>query len=221
MLSQSILFNKSLIRFVLIRVAFLAIAFSVGFNVIMVSGLIPVPVEIRKLLMHNWGYLLLSYAFLLYGVGLIALLATKEVKIGFRGVAWATLFQALASLIFLGRVGKIGLIIGAICYALAFILLYLWDTNVTYVNRALNEISFPPAVHERVISIKQYFGEKPSAFFIISFMVLLMICAFLLIFKLEKVAEQMANIAYIALVVGVGIEVYQLIKAGGREEDLK
>lgn len=218
-MGKGILLNKVLIRFVLLRVLFLAIAFSVGFNVIMVTELVQIPTPVRKLFMHNWGYLLLSYAALLYAMGLVALLATKEVKIGFRGVAWATFFHAMGSLLFLGRIGKTGLIIGGVCYALAFIILYLWDTGVTYVNRALNEMAFPPPIQERIISLKLYLKEKPSAPFIILFMVLLMSCAFLLIFKMDKVAEQVANVAYFSLVIGVGIEVYQLIKTGGQEED--
>jgi len=219
MLSKAILFNKSLIRFVLLRVLFLAIAFSVGFNSIMVSDFIQVPDEIRKLFMHNWGYLLLSYALLIYIMGLVSLLATKGIQVGFRGMAWATVFHALGSLIFLGRIGRTGLIIGGICYTLALILIYLWENSVAYVTRALNELSFPPSVHEWILSMKRYLQGKPSAPFIILFMVLLVICAFLLVFKLEKLAEHLANIAYFALVIGVGIEVYQLIKAGGREED--
>jgi len=73
-----------------------------------------------------------------------------------------------------------------------------------------------------VNNIENLIKEKPSvpfiiAFsvpFIIAFMALLVICAFLLVFKAEKVAEQIANIAYFLLVTGVGIEVYRIIKYG-------
>lgn len=57
-----------------------------------------------------------------------------------------------------------------------------------------------------------YFREKLSAPYILAFMALLITCAFLLVFKLEPVAEQVANVAYFLLVVGVGIEVYQMVK---------
>lgn len=72
----------------------------------------------------------------------------------------------------------------------------------------------PPIVHRFLITNKAqaYVREKPSAPFIIAFMVLLIICAFLLILKAEEAAEQLANIAYFSLVIGVGIEVYQLMK---------
>lgn len=187
----------------------------------MISDFIQVSGEIKKLFMHNWGYLLLSYALLIYIIGLVSLLATKGIQIGFRGMAWATFFHAIGSLILLGRIGKTGLIIGGVCYALALILLYLWESSVAYVTRALDELSLPPSVHERILSMKRYLQGKPSAPFIILFMVLLVICAFLLVFKLEKLAEHLANIAYFSLAIGVGIEVYQLIKTGGREEDLR
>lgn len=64
-----------------------------------------------------------------------------------------------------------------------------------------------------------YIKEKPSAPFIIGFMILLIICAFLLIFKHEKTAERVANIAYFSLVIGVGIEVYQLIRYRNADEE--
>jgi hypothetical protein len=47
----------------------------------------------------------------------------------------------------------------------------------------------------------------------------LIICEFLLIFKAEKAAEQLANVAYFSLVVGVGIELYQMIKHKNVNED--
>jgi hypothetical protein len=50
-------------------------------------------------------------------------------------------------------------------------------------------------------------------------MILLLSCAFLLIIKLEPVAEQVANIAYFLLVVGVGIEFYQLMKEKKSEKN--
>ena len=63
-----------------------------------------------------------------------------------------------------------------------------------------------------------YIKERPSAPFIIAFMALLIICAFLLIFEHENTAERAANIAYFLLVIGVGMEIYQLIKYGERDE---
>jgi hypothetical protein len=64
-----------------------------------------------------------------------------------------------------------------------------------------------------LLAIKwKYFHEKPSAPYTLTFMGLLLFCAFLLIFKLEPIAEQLANIAYIILVIAVGIEFYLMIK---------
>jgi hypothetical protein len=79
----------------------------------------------------------------------------------------------------------------------------------------------PPIVYRFLVNnlprARAYIKEKPSAPFIIAFMVFLMICAFLLIFKAEKAAEQLANIAYFSLVIGVGIEVYRMIKYGEQD----
>jgi hypothetical protein len=219
MLNRATLLDKSLIRFVLVRTVLLAVAFSVGFNLIIVSDLISVPVPTRKLFMHNWGYLLLSYALLLYAIGLYSLRVWKGIHIGFRGIFWITGFHAMGSLLFLGKVGKVGLIIGAVCYGLALVLLYLWEVVFPHLVPSVAALPLPPFVQERIPKLKAYFQAKPSAPFILSFMGLLMVCAFLLIFKLEKAAEHVANVAYFALVIGVGIEVYQLIKTGGQEED--
>ena len=66
--------------------------------------------------------------------------------------------------------------------------------------------------------IKAYFKEKPSAPFIIAFMSMLIFCAFLLIIKQEEMAEDLANIAYFSIVIGVGIEVYQLLRYGEKDK---
>src|SRR3990170_4186701 len=44
--------------------------------------------------------------------------------------------------------------------------------------------------------------EKASAGFLLGFIILLLICAFLLLFKQEKIAKELANIAYLLLVIG-------------------
>jgi hypothetical protein len=83
----------------------------------------------------------------------------------------------------------------------------------------------PPIVYKFLINnlprAQAYIKEKPSALFIIAFMTLLIICAFFLIFKAEKAAEQLANIAYFSLVIGVGIELYQMIKHKNTNEEKK
>ncbi|MBW1738328.1 MAG: hypothetical protein JRJ69_12450 [Deltaproteobacteria bacterium] len=50
-------------------------------------------------------------------------------------------------------------------------------------------------------------------------MVLIISCAFLLVFKAQNAAEEVANVAYFFLVIGVGIEVYRTIRYRGREDD--
>ncbi|MCM8783428.1 MAG: hypothetical protein NC818_01415 [Candidatus Omnitrophica bacterium] len=53
---------------------------------------------------------------------------------------------------------------------------------------------------------------------ILTFMFLLILCAFLLIFKLEPVAEQIANLAYLVLVLGVGIKFVKFIREEKQKE---
>lgn len=86
--------------------------------------------------------------------------------------------------------------------------------NIEHLPKAQDYI--PPVIYRLLMSnlpkIRSYIKEKPSAPFIITFMVLLIICALLLILKAEKAAEHIANVAYFLLVIGVGIEVYRMIK---------
>lgn len=88
-----------------------------------------------------------------------------------------------------------------------------------YNNKLLSFFRF---LHRNnILLIKSYFKERPSVLFLLGFMVLLAICSFLLIFKHEKAAERVANIAYFSLVIGVGIEVYQLVKNRNIDEEKK
>jgi hypothetical protein len=48
-----------------------------------------------------------------------------------------------------------------------------------------------------------YLKQNPGSGFVILFVILLIICAFLLIGKNEKAAENVANWAYLFLVIGV------------------
>ena len=69
----------------------------------------------------------------------------------------------------------------------------------------------------------EFFAKDFARLFIVSFMVLLISCAFLLILKKEKIAEEVANVAYFSLVIGVVIELVLMIKqrkpAGHRIKD--
>ena len=80
----------------------------------------------------------------------------------------------------------------------------------------------PPIIYKYIIDsqLKSQSCNKKmsSAPFIIAFMCLLAICAILLILGAEKTAEQLANVAYFLLVLGVGIEMYQLVKGEERDE---
>jgi len=55
-------------------------------------------------------------------------------------------------------------------------------------------------------SVVKFFREDFARLFIVMFMILLIFCAFLLIFRKEKIAEGTANVAYFLLVIGVVIE---------------
>ena len=72
-------------------------------------------------------------------------------------------------------------------------------------------VSFVRKIRPRLIGKWSYFPKKPSAIYILLFMILLLFCVPLLIMKLDVVAGPISNISY-AFLIGVGIEFYQLIK---------
>ncbi len=84
--------------------------------------------------------------------------------------------------------------------------------DTAYIILMVIIVSLVRRMRPRLIRKWPYFREKPSAPYIMLFMILLLSCAFLLMIKLEPVAEQVANIAYFLLVIGVGIEFYQLMR---------
>jgi hypothetical protein len=53
-----------------------------------------------------------------------------------------------------------------------------------------------------------------SRVYAFGFMILFSLCALLVLVNAEKIAEHVANVAYFLLVIGVGIEVYRLIRQG-------
>jgi len=57
-----------------------------------------------------------------------------------------------------------------------------------------------------------FFRKDLARVFILGFMILLISCAFLLIFKAEKTAEEVANVAYFLLVIGVGMAFVSMVR---------
>lgn len=111
-----------------------------------------------------------------------------------------------------------------IIYLVFFLIVWAGIINRLIVIDTANlaEEFLPPIIYrplqKKMPLILAYFKEKPSAPFIIGFMFLLIICTILLMLNLERTAEYLANIAYFSLVIGVGIEVYQFVKHGKRDD---
>jgi len=60
--------------------------------------------------------------------------------------------------------------------------------------------------------LMNFFRKDLARVFILGFMILLISCAFLLIFKAEKTAEEVANVAYFLLVIGVGMKFVSIVR---------
>ncbi len=74
----------------------------------------------------------------------------------------------------------------------------------------------PPVLYKHINSSPSksdgHSKNSASAPFILVFMAAMIIVAILLILDAEKAAEQLANVAYFSVVIGIGIEIYALIK---------
>ncbi|MCM8795358.1 MAG: hypothetical protein NC928_01510, partial [Candidatus Omnitrophica bacterium] len=81
------------------------------------------------------------------------------------------------------------------------------EKNVQRESEILENL--PPVLKWSLLWIKtRAFSDKCILFF----MLLLVLCAFLLILEMKKIAEHLANIAYLVLVLGVGIKFVKMIK---------
>ena len=89
-------------------------------------------------------------------------------------------------------------------------------------NRHLRKVKIyaqdwlPPVLYKHISNSPSKSDGHPkstaSAPFILVFMAAMIIAAILLILDAEKAAEHLANVAYFSVVIGVGIEIYELIK---------
>lgn len=74
------------------------------------------------------------------------------------------------------------------------------------------------SLHENMPRIREYCKKRPSVPYIGSFVVLFILCSFLIVFKAQKVAELLANVAYLLLIIGVVIEIYKSIKYAEKDD---
>jgi len=81
----------------------------------------------------------------------------------------------------------------------------------------------PPAL-ERFLRAKlppliDYIKKRPSSSLIGGFTLLLAFSALLLLFKEERLAEALAEVSYFMLLIGLGMEIYGLLKHGKEESE--
>ena len=111
----------------------------------------------------------------------------------------------------------------AILYFATFILALNGTKKIIFIDEiGWAEEFLPPIIYKflkrNMPMVREYFKRKSSAPFITGFITLLIVCTIFLIFKQESAAEDLANIAYFLLMIGVGIELYQFVKHGERDD---
>lgn len=182
------------------------------------------PTELRVAIKSTFLFAILIFValYILYGIG-------RDKKGDYPTVRQygviIALYTAIVNLIFFSK-GTGVLIVENLAVLYLVLILLAWGMLRRFIvidTTVWAEEILPPVVYMSLqmamLKVRGYLEKKPlSHKFIIGFMALLIICALLLIFKQEKVAEQVANVAYFLLVIGVGIEVCQLVKYGERNE---
>lgn len=193
------------------------------------KGIEPLAGDVKALIKATFPWAILVFS-CLYSV-----IQNKNIFLSIRQYVGIMFLYAILSNVFLFSKGK-DVFVSLNLSTIYFIILLTVFWNLSKLRLFFNQESgtryplsrfqdrIPPVIYRLLETYlpraQAYIKEKPSAPFIIGFMILLIICAFLLIFKHEKTAERAANIAYFSLVIGVGKEVCQLIKYGqGNEKE--
>lgn len=170
-----------------------------------------------------WGILIFLALYVLYGIG-------RDKKDDYPTlrlyVVIIVLYTLFVNLIFFSKGASVLIVLNLSSIYFALLLLIWCVIKISVWTEAI----IPPVIHKAlqrsmpsatfpINNVMEYLKEKPSAPFIIGFMSLLIICAFLSVLQYGGIAKDLANIAYFLLVIGVGIEAYQLIK--GKKMDKK
>jgi heme/copper-type cytochrome/quinol oxidase subunit 4 len=75
------------------------------------------------------------------------------------------------------------------------------------------------SINQYLPRIKVYLKDNPGASFIIGFMILLLTCAGLLILGNSALANELAVIAYLSLVIGVVLQLVSFLRHGEQEQE--
>ena len=218
--------NKKLVSGILIHAGLMCASLVLAYNSYKeIVGKLPSGLKVDIKSTFPWAIAIFLVLFILYGIW-------RGKKHNYQPIwQYAIIFVLHASIVnliffFFSYRGIPILIVQnlALLYFATFLLLWGGMKKLVAIDATKwAEDVLPPILQRKMPGIREYckvyIKEKPSVPFIICFMALLVICAFLLIFKQEKAAEQIANIAYFLLVIGVGIAVYQLIRTGDTNEE--
>jgi len=191
----------------------------------------PLPKNVLTTVPHNYGMVVLSQVFLLWIVGLYKVNRDTSGKILLRipfVLFVQMMFLTLFYLLTLGRGGS-AISIFPVFWISNSIFTSLWRI-LTFYPRPLSTFFGTTGKRERIIfpaqeltrnkilkfklvyKLMNFFRKDLARVFILGFMILLISCAFLLIFKAEKTAEEVANVAYFLLVIGVGMKFVSMVR---------
>ena len=184
----------------------------------------PLPKNVLTTVPHNYGMVVLSQVFLLWIVGLYKVNKNTSGKILLRipfVLFVQMMFLSLFYLLTFGRGGS-PLSIFPVFWILNSIFTSLWRILTFYpgplstffgTTGKREGITFPKTPKFKPFyELMNFFRKDLARVFILGFMILLISCAFLLIFRAEKTAEEVANVAYFLLVIGVGIAFISMIR---------
>jgi hypothetical protein len=194
---------------IILHAAIMLIALTIGYNSYkeIMQDSAPIVPNIKASIKAAFPWAILIYSFLY-----LALSFKKEAKGIFLNI-WQYVVSIILYLILLnlfffskGRDTFIPINLSALYFLM--LLIPIWG---------IYRFFMPKNLDVYLIKSRTYIKKRPSAILIISFILLFIISSFLLL-EQKKIAEYIANAAYFLLIIGVGMEVYQSIKHGKRDE---
>lgn len=197
----------------------------------------PLPKNVLTTVPHNYVMVVLSQVSLLAIVGLYNINRSTSGKILLRIPPILFVQMMFLSLFYLLTFGRGGspLSIFPVFWILNSIFTSLWRI-LTFCPGPLSTffgttgkregITFPTqkVTRNKMLKFKpfyelmNFFRKDLAHVFVLGFMILLVACPFLLIFKAEKTAEEIANVAYFLLVIGVGMKFISMVRRKDHEK---
>jgi hypothetical protein len=173
----------------------------------------PVALEAWQFLKEHGRYLCLGYAFLSYLLSSLKLIFNRSWQLGWRSLGLVAGFYFVALSYWLGQQGFALKTFLGFSFFMLLVFASLWRL---FILKKLLEVDWASCLHPLLLSLFRkgyaYFKGRPSAIFVLSFLMLLSCGVSLYAFNQIAIVEKLADLAYVSLVIGVLLELVRVIR---------